>query len=91
MCGPVRASTSAGPGASLTVTRYTTSANLLGRQVAVAPSVRRDQPWGDPRRLAFCGADGIQRTGDGGQTWTRVPTDGVAAAADLRRAPAAAV
>ncbi|MGE3273334.1 MAG: WD40/YVTN/BNR-like repeat-containing protein, partial [Chloroflexota bacterium] len=35
-------------------------------------------PWGDPRRLAVCTRDGILRSVDGGQTWTAVPTDGVA-------------
>jgi hypothetical protein len=73
------------------VTRVSPSSDLLGRQMAVAPvtmpgstssdSASPGSPWGDPHRLAFCGKDAIQRTLDGGMTWSRVPTDGVVALA----------
>lgn len=55
----------------------TTSNDLLGQQIAIAPSDPLSLAWGNPRRLAYCASGGIQRTTDGGQTWTRVPTDAV--------------
>jgi hypothetical protein len=76
--------------APLTIVRVSQSNDLLGRQMTVAPASAPDQPWGDPQRLAFCGPDGIQRSLDGGQSWSRVPTDGVtalAAGTDMPLAP----
>jgi hypothetical protein len=82
LCGPARAAPDAGgPVAALPVVRFSPSTDLLGRQLAVAPSTRANQPWGDPGRLAYCAPDGIRRSVDGGQTWTSVPTDGVTALA----------
>ena len=65
------------------------STDLLGRQVVVAPAAANGSPWGDPSRLAYCSPDGIQRTLDGGQTWSPVPTDGVAALAATTDMPLA--
>ena len=79
LCTP--AVQSARSAAGLQVVRVNRSTDLLGRQVAVAPAVRGGSQWGDPRRLAFCGPDGIVRSLDGGQSWSPVPTDGVVALA----------
>jgi hypothetical protein len=81
LCTLVAAPRASTAGARLQVLRVSPSTDLLGRQISVAPGTVRGTPWGDPRRLAFCGPDGIQRTLDGGQSWSRVPTDGVAALA----------
>ena len=52
--------------------------DLLGQQIAIAPSRLAAQPGVDPRRLAYCGTDGIQRSLDGGLSWSQVPIDAVA-------------
>src|SRR4051794_14565730 len=81
LCAPSTQPDHSAAGARLQVLRVTHSTDLLGRQVAVAPALGPGSPWGDPDRLAVCGPDGIRRTLDGGQTWSTVPTDGVAALA----------
>jgi hypothetical protein len=76
--------------APLTIVRVSLTNDLLGRQMTAAPATVAGQPWGDPWRLAYCGRDGIQRSQDGGQSWSLVPTDGVAALAagtDMPLAP----
>ena len=55
----------------------TSSNDLLGRQIAIAPADPLTLAWGNPRRLAYCASGGIQRTVDGGLSWSAVPTDAV--------------
>src|SRR5690349_7979544 len=78
LCGPASGTGQVTPNAVTQIMRVSLSGDLLGRQMVVAPAAI---PFSDPRRMALCGPDGIQRTLDGGQTWSRVPTDGVAALA----------
>jgi len=54
------------------------SSDLLGQQIAIAPSRLAAQPGGDPRWLAYCGSNDIQRSLDGGLSWSGVPIDAVA-------------
>jgi hypothetical protein len=81
LCGPATAPHSFGPATASTIVRVSPSTDLLGRQIAAAPSEAPDRPWGNPDRLAYCASAGIQASRDGGQSWSRVPTDGVAALA----------
>src|SRR4051794_16606532 len=67
-----------------------TSNDLLGRQIVIAPADPISLAWGNPRRLAYCANGGIQRSTDSGQTWTAVPTDAVVGLAASTRYPLAA-
>src|SRR5207248_11678648 len=89
LCTPASGSGSSGAAVSSPIIRVSQSSDLLGRQLTVAPATSPGLPWGDPRRLAFCGPDGIQRSLDGGRSWSRVPTDGVAALAAATEMPLA--
>jgi hypothetical protein len=58
-------------------TLVTSSNDLLGHQIAIAPADPPTLAWGNPNRLAYCAPGGIMRTLDGGQTWSRVPSNAV--------------